>query len=185
MTNATIKTQVALVLCHSVLHDAFRVHKPVDAEKFKSWMASRFVVNFIIEMQAGLPEGVMFAFTSKQVFEDFTAKFEGDKPSPKLTESVGILHNSIYVVDSPVASMLSIDDGVFFICDVLYSRSNYSPTLISNIPSKKEKAEAFYRKNGPKAIIPYPILNVLDAETYLRKEFPELCKLVDSRLKFH
>jgi len=176
--------EVILVLCHSFFHDAFRVQRPVDAMKFKIWSSSRFVANFIIEKQAELPESSSFAVTSKQVFDHFAIKFHGDKPSNKQRETVEILRNSIYVVDGPSINKLSIDESILVICDTLYSRSNYEPILVSNIPKKRVKAEAFYHKKSPEAKIPYPIYSVIESEAYLRGKFPELCKLVDERIGF-
>jgi hypothetical protein len=175
--------EIILVLCHSFFHDAFRIQRPVNEAKFKIWVSSRFVANFIIERQAELPEGSPFAVTSKQVFDDFACKFYGEKPSVKQKEVVAILRNSIYVIDHPSITKLSIDESVLVICDTLYSRSNYTPILVSNIPKKIEKAEEFYHKKDPQAKIPYPIYSTLEAEPYLRGRFPELCKLVDKRIR--
>jgi hypothetical protein len=175
--------ETILVLCHSFFHDAFRIQKPINLTKFKIWMASRFVANLIIEKQAELPEGSSFAVTSKQVFADFASKFHGDNPSDKQKETVAILHNSIYVIDRPSVERLSIDDSVLVITDTLYSRSNYAPILVSNIPKKIEKAEEFYRKKNPQAKIPYPIYSAIETEAYLRGRFTELCKLVDKRIE--
>jgi hypothetical protein len=176
-------SEIILVLCHSFFHDAFRVQRPVDATKFKIWMSSRFVANLIIEKQAELPEGSPFAVTSKQVFDDFASKFYEENPSPKQKETVEILRNSIYIIDAPSITKLSIDESILVICDTLYSRSNYDPILVSNIPKKGEKAEEFYRKKDPKAKIPYPIYGVVEAEPFLRGRFPELCRLVDQRIR--
>jgi len=176
--------EIILVLCHSFFHDAFRVQRPIDSMKFKIWRSSRFVANFIIEKQAELPESSSFAVTSKQVFDDFALKFHGDKPSNKQRETVKILRNSIYVVDGPSINKLSIDESILVICDTLYSRSNYGPILVSNIPKKRVKAEAFYHKKDPEAKIPYQIYSVIESEAYLRGKFPELCKLVEERMAF-
>jgi hypothetical protein len=176
-------TEIVLVLCHSFFHDAFCVQRPVDETKFKRWLSSRFIANLVIERQAELPEGSWLAVTSKQVFDSFTSKFHGDKPSVKQKETVDILHNSIYVVDNPSVNALSLDDSILVICDTLYSRSNYEPILISNIPKKVAKAEDFYHKKRPSAKIPYSIYNVVGAEAFLRGRFPELCKTVDERMK--
>jgi hypothetical protein len=175
--------EIILVLCHSFFHNAFRVHRPVDAAKFKIWSSSRFVANFIIEKQAELPEGSSFAVTSKQVFDSFALKFHGEKPSVKQRETVDILRNSIYVLDHPSVNKLSIDDSVLVICDTLYSRSNYAPILVTNIPKKIEKAEKFYHKKDSAAEIPYPIYNVVEAESFLRDRYTELCRLVDNRIR--
>lgn len=174
--------EIILVLCHSFFHDAFRVQRPIDSTKYKVWMSSRFVANLIIERQAELPEGLSFAVTSRQVFDDFALKFHGEKPSRKQKETVDILRNSIYVIDRPSITALSIDESVLVICDTLYSRSNYAPILVTNIPKKVERAEEFYHKKDPKAKIPYPIYTAIQAEPFLRGRFPELCKLVDKRL---
>ncbi len=176
--------EIILVLCHSFFNDAFRVQRPVDAMKFKIWSASRFVANFIIEKQAELPESSSFAITSKKVFDDFAFRFHGDEPSAKQIETVEILRNSIYVVDRSSINNLSIDESVFVISDTLYSRSNYAPILVSNIPKKRVKAEAFYHKRDPQAEIPFPIYDVIETEAYLRGRFPELFKLVDERTSF-
>ena len=175
--------EIILVLCHSFFHDAFCVQRPVDSTKFKLWIASRFVANFIIEKQAELPEGSSFAVTSKQVFDSFALKFHGQKPSAKQKEIVNILRNSIYVIGAPSIIKVPIDDSVFIICDTLYSRSNYIPILVSNIPKKRKKAERFYHKKDPNAKIPYQIYTVLETEPYLRGRFPELADLVDTRMK--
>lgn len=172
-----------MVLCHSFFHDAFRPHKPLDSDVFKAWTSSRFVANFIIEKQARLSEGSFFAFTSKEVFDSFASKFEGDNPSARLIETVQILHNSMYIVGGKVLKGLSDDDSVFVICDILYSRSNYKPILVSNIPKKVEKAKAFYHKKDANAKIPFPIYNAIEVEHFLRDKFPDLCDLVDRRLK--
>jgi len=183
MASSVQSSEIVLVLCHSFFHDAFRPHKPLDSNVFKTWTSSRFVANLIIEKQARLSEGSFFAFTSKQVFDSFASKFEGDKPSAKLIETVQILHNSMYVVGGNALKNLSDDDSVFVICDILYSRSNYKPILVSDIPKKVEKAEAFYHKQDANAKIPYPICNAIEVELILRDKFPELCNLVDRRLK--
>lgn len=175
--------EVILVLCHSFFHDAFRLQKPVDSAKFKIWSSSRFVANFIIEKQAELPESSSFAITSKQVFDIFALKFHGEKPSGKQIQIVDILRNSIYVLEHPSINKLSIDDSVFVICDTLYSRSNYEPILVSNIPKKTVKAEAFYHEQDSAVKIPYPICNVVEAEAFLRGRYPELCILVDNRIR--
>ena len=176
--------ELILVSCHSFFHDAFRPHRPVDSRKFEIWKSSRFVANFIIEKQAELPESSPFAVTSKQVFDGFALKFYEDKPSAKKIETVEILRNSIYVVDRPSVNRLSIDNSCFVICDTLYSRSNYAPILVSNIPKKTVKAENFYREKDPSAKIPFPIYSAMKMEHYLRENFPELCRLVDGRIKY-
>ncbi len=176
-------SEIILVLCHSFFHDAFRPQRPVDAEKFKIWMSSRFVANLIIEKQSELPEGSTFAVTSKQVFDSFALKFYEENPSAKQKDIVDILRNAIYVIDRPSVRTLSIDDSVFVICDTLYSFSNYAPILVSDIPKKMEKAEDFYHKKDPAARIPYPIYSVAEAEFFLRGRFPELCGLVDKRMR--
>ena len=183
MVSSGQSSEIVLVLCHSFFHDAFRPHKPLDSNVFKTWTSSRFVANFIIEKQARLSEGSFFAFTSKQVFDSFALKFEGDKPSDKLIETVQMLHNSMFVVGGNALKDSSDDDSVFVICDILYSRSDYKPILVSNIPKKVEKAEAFYHKKDAKAKIPYPICDVMQTESILRERFPELCTFVDERLK--
>ncbi len=184
MANVSVQPrEVVLVLCHSFFHDAFRLQRPVDEAKFKIWMSLRFVANLIIERQAELPEGCIFAVTSKQVFESFSQKFLGDKPSGKLMEAVEILQNSITVLDAPAISNLSIDDSVLVICDTLFSRSNYEPVLVSDIPKKVEKAKEFYQKKDSNAVIPYHIYSAVEAEFFLRGGFPDLSTTVDERMK--
>jgi len=175
------EAEVILVLCHSFLHDAFRLKQPVNARKFKNWLHSRFVANFIIERQSELPTGSAIAVTSKKVFDEFAVKFQGEKPSDRLKETVNILRNSIYIIDRNTINKLSLDEGVLVICDTLFSHSNYAPVLVSDIPKKRVKAEAFYRKKDPEAIIPFPIYTVAETELFLRGRFPRLCKLVDDR----
>jgi hypothetical protein len=174
---------IILVLCHSFFHDAFRLQMPVNAAKFATWRSSHFVANLIIEKQAEIPEGTYFTITSKQVFDDFASKFEGEKPSPRQKETVEILRNSIAIIEGASIINLSLDDSVFAICDTLYSRSNYAPLLISDIPKKKEKAEAFYQKKNPKAKIPFPIYTVAETELFLRGRFPDLSASVDERIR--
>lgn len=184
MSNPSVQPRkIILVLCHSFFHDAFRVEKPLTSAVYKNWLASRFVANLIIERQAELPEGSNFAVTSKQVFDNFASKFHGDNPSTKQKETVEILHSSIYVVEGSAIGNLSIDDSVLVICDTLYSLSNFEPKLITSIPKKIGKAEEFYHKKDPNAKIPYLIYNAVQAELFLRGRFPELCALVDERLK--
>jgi hypothetical protein len=175
--------EIILVLCHSFFHNAFRLQRPVDAIKFKIWVSSRFVANLIIERQAELPEGCVFAVTSKQVFESFSQKFLGDKPSDKLIEAVEILHNAITVLEGLAISKLSVDDSIFVICDTLFSRSSYEPVLISDIPKKVEKAEEFYQKKDPNTVIPYHIYSASEAEVFLRGKFQDLSAIVDERIK--
>lgn len=180
------ESEIILVLCHSFFHDAFRPQKPVDMEKFKIWQSSRFVTNLIIEKQGEAPEGTVFAVTSKSAFDDFAKTFLGENPSAKLIEIVSILKNAIFIVETELVNKLSIDEGVIFICDTLYSRSKYAPMLVSNIPKKIKKAESFYLKSDPEARkvkIPFPIYRVGDAEMILRGRFPELCKIVDERIE--
>ena len=93
------------------------------------------------------------------------------------------MRNSIYVIDGASVNKLSLDDSVLVICDTLYSRSNYSPILVSNIPKKREKAEDFYHKKDATTKIPYPIYTAIEAQLYLRDKFPELSKLVDERIR--
>jgi len=174
--------EILLVLCHSFFHDAFCVQRPVNETKFKCWLSSRFIANLIIERQAEL-EGSWFAVTSNQVFDSFASKFHGSKPSVKQRETVDILRNSIFVVNNPSIKALLLDDSILVICDTLYSRSNYEPILISNISKKVEKAKEFYHKKVAGARIPYPIYHAVGAEIFLRGRFPELCKIVDERMK--
>jgi len=181
--SANSVSEVILVLCHSFFHDAFRPQRPVDEQKFRTWMSSRFVANLIIERKAELPEGSDFAITSKQAFEDFAVKFYSENPSPKQKEIVDILHNSVFVLDHASISKLSIDESILVICDTLYSRSNYAPILITNIPKKREKAEEFYHKKDPFATIPYPIYSAEEAELFLHGRYPELSALVDERTR--
>lgn len=117
------------------------------------------------------------------MFETFAQKFLAGKPSPKQKEIVDILRNSIGVFDGAAIKNLSIDDSVFVICDTLYSRSTYDPILVSNVPKKVEKATEFYHKKDPEANIPYPIYTVEQTELILRGRFPELCVLVDDRIR--
>jgi len=184
MDNVSVQPrEIILVLCHSFFHDAFRLQRPVDAEKFKIWMSLRFVANLIIERQAELPEGCIFAVTSKQVFESFSQKFLGDKPSDKLKETVEILRNSMTVLNHPAINNLSIDDSILVICDTLFSRSNYEPVLLSDIPKKLEKAKEFYQKKDPNAVIPYHIYTAVEAEPFLRGKFQDLSTIVDERIR--
>lgn len=184
MSNPSVQPrEIILVLCHSFFHDAFRTEKPLSLAVFKNWMSSRFVANLIIEKQAELPGGSNFAVTSKQVFDSFASKFYGDNPSPKQKETVEILRNSIFVAKGSNVDNLSIDDSVFVICDTLYSLSNFDPILVTNIPKKMEKAEEFYHKKDTSAKIPFPIYSSVQTELFLRGRFPELCALVDQRLK--
>jgi len=159
------------------------MEKPLSPPVYKNWMASRFVANLIIERQAELSDGSNFAVTSKQVFDSFASKFHGDNPSTRQKETVEILHNSIYVIEGSAIGNLSIDDSVFVICDTLYSLSNYEPILLTNIPKKMEKAEEFYHRKDTNAKIPFPIYSAVQAELFLHGRFPELCTLVDKRLK--
>jgi len=182
LSDSSVQPEVMLVLCHSFFHDAFRPHEPVTSRVYNLWLSSHFVANFIIERQAELPEGSHFAVTSKQVFDDFAFKFHGDKPSFRQKETVEILHSSIFVIDHPSIAALPIDESVFVICDVLYSLSKFELILISNIPKKKEKAEAFYHKKDPMVKMPYPIDDAIQVEHFLRGRYPELCKLVDERM---
>ena len=183
-TNVNVQTrEIVLVLCHSFFHNAFRLQRPVDVIKFKIWLSSRFVANLIIERQAELPEGCVFAVTSKQVFESFSHKFLGDTPSNKLIEAVEILRNSITVLQGHAIDNLSIDDSVLVICDSLFSRSNYEPVLVSDIPAKAEKAKEFYQKKDPNAVIPYHIYSVGEVEVFLRGRFQDLSAIVDERIK--
>jgi hypothetical protein len=175
--------EIILVLCHSFFYEAFSIIRPLNEDVYKSWMSSRFIANFIIERQAELSEGVMFAGTSKQVFDNFSHKFLGQKPSLKQRETVNILRNSIYVVDHPYTNKLSLDESVFVICDIVYSSSNSMPILVSNIPAKQEKAEAFYQKKNPEAKIPFPILNPAYTEAFLKDKFPTICKSVEERIR--
>jgi hypothetical protein len=55
--------------------------------------------------------------------------------------------------------------------------------LVSNIPSKSEKALKFYRDKEEGLKIPYPIKNVDETELFLRREYPELCELIDKRMR--
>jgi hypothetical protein len=175
--------EIILVLCHSFFHNAFRLQRPVDGVKFKIWTSSRFIANLIIERQAELPEGCIFAVTSKQVFESFSQKFLGDKPSDKLIEAVEILRNSLTIAQGSAISNLSIDDSVFVICDTLFSRSTYEPVLVSDIPKKEEKAKEFYQKKDPNVVIPYHIYTVVEVEVFLRGSFQDLSAIVDERMK--
>jgi len=177
------RREMILVLCHSFFHDAFSLQKPLVSAIYKNWLSSRFVANFIIEKQAELPEGSIFAVTSKQVFDSFYLKFIGTKPSDNQKKAVELLRNSIAIIDRPIVSSLSIDESVFVICDTLYSRANFEPILVSSIQKKTQKAEEFYHKKDRAAIIPFSIYNAGRTEAFLRGRFPELCKLVDERIK--
>jgi len=177
------KLDIVLVLCHSFFYHAFSVQRPVDEEKFKLWLSSRFIANLIIEKQAELPPPPSFAVTSQKVFDKFAFDFHGDKPSFRQKQTVDILRNSIFVVNNPSINALSLDDSVLVICDALYSSSNYETILISNIPKKVQKAEEFYRKKVASATVPYPIYDTIGAEAFLRGRLPELCKTVDDRMK--
>lgn len=182
MSSSGVQTELRLVLCHSFFHDGFRPHEPVTSKVYTLWLSSHFVANFIIEKQAELPEGSYFAVTSKQVFDEFAFKFHGSKPSFRQKETVEILHNSILVINHPSIAKLSTDESIFVICDVMYSLSKFELMLISNIPSKREKAEEFYHKKDPNAKIPYPIYDAIQMEHLLRSRYPDLCKLVDERI---
>ncbi len=171
---------IVLVLCHSFFHEAFRPLE-LTPKVYELWKSSTFVASLIVERQAELPEGVQFATTSKQVFDSFSAKFLGEKPSAKRIETLEILRNSLEVIEKPSITKLTLDDGVFVICDTLYNRSRYAPILISNVPKKIKKAEEFYKKKDQNARIPFPIFNTITAESFLRGRFPELSRIVDSR----
>lgn len=181
MATSGDKSPEIIVLCHSVLHEAFRSLEFTE-KVYRFWKSSVFVTSLIVERQAELPEGCQFATTSKQAFDNFASKFLGEEPSQKQKETVDIFRNSLEIIDRPAITKLSLDDSVFVICDTLYNRSSYAPILISNVPSKEEKAEEFYRKKDPEAKIPFPIFNAITAEAYLRGRFRELSRLVDSRL---
>jgi hypothetical protein len=163
------------VLCHSVLHKAFRpiVRGELTQQNFNSCESSKFVINTIIEQQAELSENDYFAVTSGKVWESFKEKFLEDKPSKKRAQEVlDIFKNSIKVAGDKHLKTASLDDSVFIICDILYNLNNYTPILISNIPSKLNKAEKFYNKKSSNTI-PFKILNTTEAKEYLIKN----CKL--------
>lgn len=184
MANKGLQTpQIILVLDHSFFHHAFRLLRPVDSAKINAWASSRFVANLIIERQTELPKGISFATTSIKAFDSFATKFLGEKPSPKLRQTVAAFRDSITVIDRPSVNKLSLDDGVLVICDTLYSTSNHAPILVSNIPKKIEMAEAFYHAKDSAAKIPYPIYDTMQVEVFLRKTLPELSQLVDSRIR--
>lgn len=172
-----------LVLCHSFFHDAFSLEKPLTLATYKNWLSSRFVANFIIDIQAELPEGSIFAVTAKQVFDSFALKYSGTKASANQKKAIELLRNSIAIIDRPTVCSLSIDESVFVICDTLYSRANYEPILVSSIQKKTNKAEEFYHKKNPNATIPFSIYTPIGTEAFLRGRFPELCKQVDERTK--
>ncbi len=183
MSNSTHQASEAiLVLCHSFFHDAFQLRKPVSVKSFEIWRSSRFIANLIIEIKAELPIGHSFAVTSKPCFDGFRDKFYGAYPSEKTIKVLSVLRDAIEVIDRPSINRLSDDDGIFFICDTLYSLTNYSPILVTNIPKNREKATTFYRNKSGVIEIPYPIHNVEETEHYLRETFPELCKVVDKRI---
>lgn len=180
------ESEAILVLCHSFFHDAFRPQKPVDAEKIKMWISSRFITNFILEKQAETPEESAFAVTSRSAFDSFVNTFLSENPSINLVEIVAILSNAIYIAEAKSFNQLPIDEGVIAICDTLYSRSNYAPILVTNIPKKVSMVEDFYAKSTPereKVKIPFPIYRTVEAEMFLRGRFSELCKAVDKRIE--
>jgi len=146
-------------------------------------MSSRFVTNFIIERQAGLPEGIKFATTSKQAFDTFVSKFHEESPSVKQLEIVSVLRNAILIAEHPSINNLSIDESVLVICDIVYSRSNFPMILISNIPKTTEKAETFYRKKDPNASIPFPIYTAEETESFLHGRYPDLSAIIDEKIK--
>ena len=159
------------------------MQQPVPAV-FNAWRSSRFIANLIIERQAEIPIGSTFATTSNKVFKVFENKFYEDNPSTNLKDIVDILRSSIYVVDTPDINKLSDDESVFVICDTLYSSGDYEPILISNIPSKVEKAEVFYRQKNSSEDIPYRIYTTMETEMFLRGKFPDLSNSVDIRIEF-
>ena len=184
MDSSTDKvSETILVLCHSFFFDAFLLRKPANMVNFKRWRSSRFVANFIIERMAELPIGNSFAVTSQPCFDRFSGRFIAENPSHKTSIFFRILRTAIEAIDRPSIANLSDDESIFVICDTLYSFESYSPILVSNIPSKPEKALKFYHDKAEGLEIPYPIKNVEETELVLRGEYPELCELVDKRMR--
>ena len=131
-------------------------------------MSSRFVANFIIEINSERPISTLFAVTSQPCFDRFYGRFYDEHPSEGTITFLSILRDAIEVIDRPYINILSDNDSIFVICDTLYSFENYSPILVSNIPSKQEKALKFYHEKAEGLEIPYPIKTVEETEEDIR-----------------
>lgn len=176
-----------LVLCHTIFHDAFRWQKDTDPKKVETWMRTRFVMNFIIEKKAESPK-LDIAVTSKPAFDNFAEKVLEEGLPKDEYELIGVLKNSLLVVDETEVTDLGKDESVIAICDTLYSRSKYRPLLVTNASGKKEYAESFYEDSGidlEEEGIPFRIVGVKEAKDILEENFPALCENVSERMDFN
>ena len=166
-----------LVLCHSILHNAFRGYPNFKIETVSSFFSARAILNFIIERQAELPEGQFIAVTSKKVFNSFLEAFQLESKSGERYEMVELLRSIIFIVPDDVINELNIDETVIALADILYTRSKYKPViLVTDISSKREMVEKFYIDSlGDRVFkekgIPFEIYDTSQTLIFLKARF--------------
>ncbi|MBU4255814.1 MAG: hypothetical protein KKB04_00995 [Candidatus Thermoplasmatota archaeon] len=178
--------QSVLVLCHTIFHNAFRTEKyrEINTQKFKKWLQSKFIADFIIEIGSELSEGNYFAFTSEKIFKEFSEQLEKECTHPEVYEHLNILRKLIFCVPNESVNKLEVNGGIIVIADVLSNRNDYEPVLITDMKDKKvEFAKEYYKKSitHEDFKIPFSILNLEETISFLKGRYPVQYELVKKR----
>ncbi|MBI5000187.1 MAG: hypothetical protein HZB92_01475 [Euryarchaeota archaeon] len=134
-----------LVLCHTILHNAFRSDQfkrevPTGVDGVRQWLVAKFIADIIIELGS---TGDEFACTSEKAFNEFTRKL-GKNSSGTYVEA---LKSVIYRVPTESINKLDVNEGVIVIADTLCNLGNYAPFIVTDMrPKKIEVALDYYRK---------------------------------------
>lgn len=175
----------ALVICHTILNDAFRTY-PTPAEHQES---ARFLIRYLIEkvsqdtIQTKFP---VCAVTSEQVMGCVAEKLPRQGyPYYKAPAQVLLaLRNLITALDT---SVKNLNESVIILADVLSTRAD--TILVTNMLKKVIHTCDFYQKYERSSKIwkekdiPFFINNTTEIEEILRKKDKEICDKVDSYSK--
>lgn len=183
---ANDKKDTVLVLCQTFFHTAFRSEDfgGMNATKFRKFVQSRFIADFIIERGSEIPEGEYRVFTSMKIFDSFCEKLESVSRAPEVFEYINILKSLIHVVPTESINRLDEGGGIIVIADILANRSHFVPVVVTDRkPSLVEKAEEFYKKGKEEMKIPFTISNLEEIIPFLNGRYPEICNSVKERDK--
>lgn len=172
---------IVLVLCHTILNDAFRNYPGATTQKLKEQESAKFIIRYLIETKGN---GSISAITSEQVMKslEYTLPNQGIGGFP--AQIILGLKNLIISVDGKVQNL---GESVTVISDIVASKIE-DAKLVSNMSRKKLDVIEFYQKYEPSSRkikeddIPFDIITSCDIEEYLRRTDPTTCGVIDERV---
>jgi len=174
----------SLVLCHTILHDAFRRYPKPTVHQ----IPSRFIIRYIIEKTSSEME--CFSATTKKTLDDIFGRiryfgYPGVAPNMRR-----ILEVMMTVYDTIIENK---NEEIVAVCDFSGSRSARDTILVSNMGKMVRHTLKFYntnettrrvwKENDINVGIPFNIKTASEVEKILRKVDKKICDIVDEQLK--